>query len=183
MSVRPLILSVCVLACLCLFACNKARRDTEAVVVVEQDVEWRDMQRALTYMADNAMARELSIADLHFVPHTDEISGTGAVRLTRMARWLDTYGGTVRYASYEDSESLVARRLAHVQEFLAECGCAMNRVQLEAALPGGRSMTAEEALKIMQKASSTPAAAATGAAAGGAAAGGSFVSGGASSNK
>src|SRR3972149_2058780 len=78
-----------------------------------------------TNMADNAMLHDMSVADIHFVPHTAELSGTGAARLNRMATLLDTYGGTVRYETFSTDEAIVKHRLEHVHEYLAPTGCDM----------------------------------------------------------
>ena len=105
-------------------------------------------------MADNAILQDMSIADIHFVPHTAEISGTGAVRLDRMAALLEAYGGTVRYETYLDDAAMVEHRLAHVMEYLTFTGCNMSRVQVRAMMSGGRTIPASEAIAVMEKGTS-----------------------------
>jgi hypothetical protein len=109
-------------------------------------------------MADNAMTHDMAVADFHFVPHTAEISGTGVARLDRMALLLDTYGGTVRYETYEPDEALVKKRLEHVKEYLTTTGCEMKGVEVKAMLSGGRTISATSAIAIAAKgtATSTP---------------------------
>lgn len=107
-------------------------------------------------MADNAMLHDMTVADLHFVPHTGEISGTGAARLDRMAALLDAYGGTVRYETYEPDESLVKKRLDHVKEYLTTTGCEMKSVEVKAMLSGGRTISATSAIAIAAKGTATP---------------------------
>ena len=102
-------------------------------------------------MADNAMLHDMSVADIHFVPHTAELSGTGAARLNRMATLLDTYGGTVRYETFNTDEALVKQRLDHVHEYLALTGCDMGRVQVKTMISGGRGMTASKAMIVEKK--------------------------------
>ena len=104
-----------------------------------------------TYMADNAMLHDMSIADVHFVPHTTELSGTGAARLNRMATLLDTYGGIVRYETFNTDEEMVKHRLEHVREYLALTGCDMGRVQIKAMISGGRGLTASKAMMVDAK--------------------------------
>lgn len=99
-------------------------------------------------MADNAMLHDMSIADFHFVPHTAELSGTGAARLNRMAALLDTYGGIVRYETLNTDEAMVKQRLDHVHEYLALTGCDMGRVQIKAMISGGRGMAATKAIQV-----------------------------------
>lgn len=99
-------------------------------------------------MADNALLHDMSLADFHFVPHSSEISGTGADRLDRMAKLLSTYGGTVNYQTDSANTDLVNQRLAHVKEYLTVAGCDMDRVKVEAGLGGGRLSPALKAMEI-----------------------------------
>ena len=112
-------------------------------------------------MADNARLWDMSIADVHFVPHTTELSNTGAELLERIAPYLNTYGGTIRYETYATDEDLVATRMEHVREFLTTTQCDMERVEIKAMMAGGRMINAAKAIEIVQ----------SGAAAGGGAAG------------
>lgn len=105
----------------------------------------------LTYMVDNAMLHDMSISDMHFIPHTDELSSTGIARLDRMALLLDAYGGTVRYDTAMSDQFTVSQRIEHVREYLAATGCDMGRVDVRAMLSGGRGMPAAEALEILEK--------------------------------
>ena len=104
-----------------------------------------------TYMVDNAMLHDMSVADIHFVPHTAELSGTGAARLNRMATLLDTYGGTVRYETFNTDEAFVKQRLDHVHEYIALTGCDMGRVQVKAMISGGRGMSASKAMIVQPR--------------------------------
>ena len=105
-------------------------------------------------MSDNAILQDMSLADIHFVAHTSEISGTGAARLDRMAALLETYGGKVHYETYEDDAALVQQRLAHVTEYISLTGCNMSRVQVEATMSDGRTFPATEAIAIADKGTS-----------------------------
>lgn len=107
-------------------------------------------------MSDNAMMHDMTVADFHFVPHTAEISGTGVARLDRMAILLDTYGGTVRYETYEPDEALVKKRLDHVKEYLTTTGCEMKSVDVKAMLSGGRTISATSAIAIAAKGTAQP---------------------------
>ena len=106
----------------------------------------------LSYMVDNAMQHDMSLADIHFVPHTAELSGTGIVRLDRMAVLLDTYGGMVRYDTVLTDEALVLKRLEHVRDYLATTGCDVDRVKFQAAITGGRGMPADDAIEAKERA-------------------------------
>lgn len=100
-----------------------------------------------TYMIDNAILRDMSIADGHFIRHTSELSGVGTARLERLARMLNTYGGTVRYDTALDDEPLVAQRIEHVREFLVLSGCDLERVEFAVMGPGGRGLPGREAVE------------------------------------
>jgi hypothetical protein len=108
-------------------------------------------------MADNAVLSDMAVADFHFVAHTAELSGTGAARLNRMATLLDTYGGTVRYETFEPDEKLVKQRLEHVREYLTTTGCDMARVDVKAMISGGHGMPANKAIVIDLKGTNPPA--------------------------
>ena len=98
-------------------------------------------------MVDNAILHDMSIADIHFIPHSIELSGTGVARLSRMASLLDTYGGIVRYETVLMDDDMIASRLKHVREFLDLTGCDMSRVELKVLLSGGRGMPASDAIQ------------------------------------
>lgn len=96
------------------------------------------------HMVDNAILRDMSLADFHFIPHSSELSGVGVVRLERMARLLNVYGGTVNYVARETDQSMIKKRLDHVQEFLTLSGCDMDRVKIQVGISGGYGGPAEE---------------------------------------
>lgn len=96
-------------------------------------------------MVDNAILSDMSVSDSHFIPHTAEISGTGEKRLDRMASLLNTYGGTVRYATSLADEEMIKNRIEHVREYLALVGCDMSRTDISVMEPGGRGMPGHEA--------------------------------------
>lgn len=104
-------------------------------------------------MSDNALLHDMSLADIHFVPHTTELSGTGAARLDRMALLLDTYGGTVHYETLMlDNEELVNARIEHAREYLSLVGCDMSKVNIKFGLAQGRGQRASLALETRAEA-------------------------------
>ncbi len=98
-------------------------------------------------MVDNAILHDMSIADIHFIPHSIELSGTGVARLDRMSLLLDTYGGTVRYETVLMDDDMIASRLEHAREYLDLTGCDMSRVELKVLLSAGRGIPATDALQ------------------------------------
>lgn len=102
-------------------------------------------------MVDNAVIRDMSVSDVHFVAHTNELSGIGEVRLNRLARVLTVYGGTVRYATAVTNEEVIKKRLGHVREYLELAGCDMDRVQFAWMMSGGHGMPGDEAVAKYNK--------------------------------
>ncbi len=127
-------------------ACNNKELTTTQMQHARMDATLEKPRAHLTYMVDNALLHDMSIAEIHFVPHTRELSGTGIARLDRMAVMLDTYGGTVRYETDVTDEEFVQKRLDHVHEYLATTGCDMSRIDVKAMMSGGRGMSAVKAL-------------------------------------
>ena len=132
-------------------ACNRDLTATQ-MQHTKMDEMLTKPQAHLTYMVDNAILQDMSLADIHFIPHTRELSGTGIARLDRMAVLLDTYGGLVRYETYNTDARFVNDRLDHVREYLDTTGCDMSRVEFKSTMSGGYGMSAEKALAAEQKA-------------------------------
>ncbi len=109
------------------------------------------LQPFFTYMVDNAIVSDMSIADLHFVPHTTELNSLGTLRLARMAQLVEAYGGLVRYATTIQDEEMVSERIAHVRDFLAAAGADMDRIDVAVAMPGSHHTSAQEAVAGKQK--------------------------------
>jgi hypothetical protein len=101
-------------------------------------------------MVDNALMSDMTIADLHFVPNTNELNGTGVARLNRMAPLLDTYGGTVKFDTQLEDKNAIQARIDHVKEYLATTGCDMGRVEVKPGLPGGSGTSAALAIENEQ---------------------------------
>jgi len=102
-------------------------------------------------MVDNAILRDMSVADIHFIPHTNELSGIGVARLDRLARLLQVYGGTVRYETLIVEEKLIEQRLDHVKEYLSLAGCDMDRVEFAPMMSGGRGLPGGEAVEAINR--------------------------------
>ena len=128
------------------------------------DLQMQAMDRSLNdpkmyfvNMVDNAILHDMSIADIHFVPHSNELSGTGVARLDRMAPLLNTYGGIVRYETVENDQEMIKARIDHVQEYLSVVGCNMENVLVKVMISGGRGMSAKRALAKEEQADSASA--------------------------
>ena len=136
-----------VMAMVLLVAGCKNYKSSSEKDLIKMDTTAEEHGHHHSYMVDNAVLRDMSLVDFHFVPHTDELSGTGVARLNRMAPLLNTYGGFVRYDTLQGDDDLIERRINHVREYLALAGVNMDRVDVGVAMPGGRGMPATEAIE------------------------------------
>lgn len=130
-------------------ACHKPQTAAKPWAPGIQSVR-ADYESHMATMVDNAILSDMSVADIHFIPHTSELSGVGEARLSRMAKLLNTYGGTVRYETQLNDEAVIGQRLDHVREYLALTGCDMKRVEITTGMAGGRGLTGEEAIKNLK---------------------------------
>ncbi len=99
-----------------------------------------------TYHNDQGMLADMSLADLHFVPHSTELSGVGQARLERYAELLAARGGTLYYDTAIEDEVLLTSRLDSAMRFLAQCAPGRQSVEVVVGAPGGRGMDAREQL-------------------------------------
>ncbi|MHC5108298.1 MAG: hypothetical protein ACYTHJ_00295 [Planctomycetota bacterium] len=120
------------------------------------DAQKENYQSTYTQMEDNAMLHNMSLADIHFVAHSAELSGTGMSQLDRMVPYLKTYGGKVRYESHDPDATLVAQRMEHVREYLTLVECDMTRVSVERGLSGGRTINGNDAIDIEMQGTRAP---------------------------
>jgi hypothetical protein len=150
---RPLIL-VSTLAVISV-ACNNHQTTTD-LQLSRMDETKRRFASYNADMIDNAILHDMSVADIHFIAHTGELSGIGEARLNRMAKLLHTYGGTVRYETTLDDEVLMDQRLAHVREYLALTGCDMERVEVTDMMSGGRGIPGDEAVAKFLRGTAKP---------------------------
>lgn len=95
---------------------------------------------------DQGMMHDMSIADIHFIPHSPHLSGAGEARLERYAELLAATGGTLCYDTRLDDKELLDARLAMAREFLAHAVPGKNEIGVELGMAGGRGMIASEAI-------------------------------------
>lgn len=104
------------------------------------------LAESFAYHEDQGMLADLSLADLHFVPHSSDLSGVGIARLERYAELLASSGGTLNYATSSRDPELVTARLATANEFLRRVVPGSKPVQVVPGLPRGRGMAAKESI-------------------------------------
>jgi hypothetical protein len=98
------------------------------------------------YHNDQGMMADMSIADLHFVPHGTELSGVGIARLERYAELLASSGGTIHYSTATRDPELASRRVSVANNFLRQSIPGARPIVVVLGLPGGRGMPAKEAI-------------------------------------
>lgn len=103
------------------------------------------MREYYTYHNDQGMLNDMSLADIHFVPHSPDLSGTGVARLERYCELLATSGGTIHYDSGGTDQELVKARLASAKSFVSQAMPGVKDIQIVQGMPGGRGMNAKEA--------------------------------------
>ena len=103
------------------------------------------MSETFAYHNDQAMLADMSVADIHFVPHSSELSGTGEARLARYAELLATTGGTLHYDTAVTDDKLLRSRLAAANDYLKESVPGTKSVKVVVGGAGGRGIVQAEA--------------------------------------
>lgn len=107
-----------------------------------------ELQEPYVYMTDNALLQDMSVSAVHFVPHTTELNALGVRRMKRLAEILKIYGGTLRYDSLEEAESMAKGRMEQIEGFLAAQGVDPEAMEIVRATAGGPGMDADEAILV-----------------------------------
>lgn len=142
---RPLV--VAATAAVLVMGCNMPGRRLNAPPH-GQPYKTADMQGTLTYMVDNALLADMTVSDMHFLPHRAALNDLGTQRLSRLASLMEAYGGTIRFNTDLTDEELIARRTEVVVDFLTQAGIDTTREVVVRDMPGGDGMQASEALLI-----------------------------------
>lgn len=98
------------------------------------------------YHNDQGMLADRCIADIHFIPHTSDLSATGMARLERYAELLATSGGKLHYDTMITDETLLQARLETATAFLSEVLPSTRGIEVVRGMPGGPGMTGKEAI-------------------------------------
>lgn len=115
-----------------------------------------DSQGTLVYMTDNALLADMTVSDMHFLPHRAKLTTLGRERVARLAQLVETHGGTIRLSSDLSDESLVNQRLETVKDYLAKSGLAVNADTVVLDIPGGEGMAAGDAVAIRRESAKLP---------------------------
>lgn len=107
-----------------------------------------DLHDTYEHMTDNALLANMSIGDIHFLPHRPMLNSLGEQRLGRLAALLNMYGGIIRFDTRVRDEALIAERTESIMDYLASKGVDTTSEILTRDLPGGRGMDASQAIMI-----------------------------------
>ena len=127
--------------------CNEPRQRLNAPPHGEPTTT-ADAQGTLVYMNDNALLANMTISDMHFLPHRAQLNSMGMERLSRLAQLMQAYGGTIRFNTDETDEALLTKRTDTVMQFLREAGMTTSSELVTRDLSGGKGMLATEAVLI-----------------------------------
>lgn len=107
-----------------------------------------DLHDTYEHMTDNALLADMSVGDIHFLPHRPMLNSLGEQRLSRLAALMDMYGGTIRFNTAVQDETLIDQRTEAIVDYLASKGVDATSELLTRDLPGGRGMDAAQAIVI-----------------------------------
>lgn len=105
-----------------------------------------DMQEHFVYMTDNAMLAEMSVSDVHFVPHQDVLNSLGARRLDRYACLLKDMGGTLNYDTTLYEQDMIEKRMENIRRYLDAAGAGEDVIKVACGAVRTEGMTAQEAM-------------------------------------
>lgn len=141
--------TLCIVVCACLSAAgcqsSSARLNSPPHGVAESV---HDMQGTFSYMTDNALLADMSVSDMHFLPHRALLSTVGQQRLSRLTQLINAYGGTIRFNSNLADGSLIDKRLSTIVEYLAELGLDTSSEIVTRDIRGGSGLDASEVILI-----------------------------------
>ena len=106
------------------------------------------MQGTFVYMGDSALLADMTVSDMHFFPHREQLNTLGEQRLARLATLMSAYGGTVRLNSKLGEETMLKKRMEAIVAALSGYGIDTTGEIVKADLAGGRGMDAAEAALI-----------------------------------
>lgn len=139
-------LGLCVLLILTMVGCVDPAPSQRVNSPFMLDTESRsNIGEIFAYHNDQGMISDQSIADIHFIPHSTRLSGTGKTRLERYAELLADTGGTLHYDTPIQDVKLVEARLTTAKRFLRQKVAGKHVVKVVLGMTKGRGMDAAEA--------------------------------------
>ncbi len=140
---------LCPILCVCVIAGGCSQRSPRLNAPPQGPAETvHDLQGPFVYMTDNALLADMSVSDMHFLPHRPMLSVTGERRVHRLGQLMEAYGGTIRLNSDLKDDALLTQRAETVREYLAGMGVDTSMDIVTQGMRGGTGMEATEALLI-----------------------------------
>lgn len=134
-----------------LVSCDQAGERYGEIPVTLDEARWNAEARYQAMM-DNALVSDMSMADIHFVPHTTVLNALGEQRLRRYADLLMFEGGTLYLETTSTDEAMHQARIASIGNFLASAGIEDDRIAVAVGIRAGRGIAAVEAIQVKQNA-------------------------------
>lgn len=110
--------------------------------------EVSELQAPLENQVNNALLADMTISDVHFLPHRPALSNLGDLRVNRLIALMRDHGGTIRLSSDLEDAELLAARTEVVMERLTAAGIDTSKEVLVQDMAGGRGMDASEVVLI-----------------------------------
>jgi len=108
------------------------------------------MTKPFERLVHNAELADMSLADVHFLPHRPGLNSTGTQRLNHLAWLVDQYGGAIKLDLEEPKGELTDGRVAMVKAYLECWGLPAEKIKVEVGLPDQEGMNAKEAITIYE---------------------------------
>ena len=122
--------------------------DEECEMVVECVEERRPMERQGDRMIHNAELADMTVTDIHFLPHRDTLNSTGTQRLSHLAWLVDKYGGTIKLDLKDPESELSQARLETVKAYLKTRDLPECKIKVQIGLSENEGMSAKEGIEI-----------------------------------
>jgi hypothetical protein len=123
-------------------------RTVQEDVVAEEAEPRHPMTAQFDRQVHNRELADMSLSDVHFLPHRPILNSNGTQRLNHLAWLVDRYGGKINLDLEEPKSELAQARMQTVCRYLKACGLAQNKIQVAFGLPESRGLEAREAVTI-----------------------------------
>ena len=107
-----------------------------------------ELQDTFNHMIDNGLLVDMTISDIHFMPHRPILNALGQERISRLAQIMDMYGGVIRFNTDVRDESLIAQRTEAIMTALEDAGLDTSQEVLRRDMAGGDGLDAAQCILI-----------------------------------
>ncbi len=137
-----------------LMGCAAQEKKDDVTPLRAQSMSEMRLELSMTHqaMTDSALMHDMSLADIHFVPHTSHLNLLGMRRLDRYVDLLNEYGGTLYLESVDTREESLSQRREQVVAYLDDVGVENDRITVASGVSAGSGMSATEAIEVKKQA-------------------------------